>query len=145
MCCSAARSQRVIVEVCMKWTNQRKAFGKPLNSQAVIRAKLAEMIARVETCQAWLENITHQMCHMVRISLAAVKRKTAYLLLSKSYKDQAQKLAGPIGLLKMYITRSAQDTAREAVQIFGGRGVTRTGMGRFIEHVINISYAASYS
>ena len=49
--------------------------------------------------------------------------------------DQAQKLAGPIGLLKMYITRSAQETAQDAVQIFGGRGITKTGMGRFIENV----------
>ncbi|THH33221.1 hypothetical protein EUX98_g950 [Antrodiella citrinella] len=115
MCCAGARNQRVIVEECLQWTNQRKAFGKPLNSQAVIRSKLAEMIARAESAQAWLENITHQMCNM-------------------SYKDQAQKLAGPIGLLKMYITRSAQETATDAVQIFGGRGITKTGMGRFIEH-----------
>lgn len=35
----------------------------------------------------------------------------------------------------MYATQTAQDTARDAVQIFGGRGITRTGMGRFIEHV----------
>jgi alkylation response protein AidB-like acyl-CoA dehydrogenase len=35
----------------------------------------------------------------------------------------------------MYSTQCAQDTARDAVQIFGGRGVTQTGMGRFIEHV----------
>ena len=35
----------------------------------------------------------------------------------------------------MYSTRCAQDTARDAVQIFGGRGITKTGMGRFIEHV----------
>lgn len=41
----------------------------------------------------------------------------------------------PVGLLKMYCTRSAQDTARDAVQIFGGRGITKSGMGRFIEHV----------
>jgi len=34
----------------------------------------------------------------------------------------------------MYATRTAQETARDAVQIFGGRGITRTGMGRFIEH-----------
>lgn len=67
MCCSAARSQRIIVEECLKWTNQRHAFGKPLNSQAVIRAKLAEMIARVESSQAWLENITYQMCNMVSL------------------------------------------------------------------------------
>lgn len=35
----------------------------------------------------------------------------------------------------MYATRSAQETAQDAVQIFGGRGITRTGMGRFVEHV----------
>ena len=34
----------------------------------------------------------------------------------------------------MYSTRCAQDTARDAVQIFGGRGITQTGMGRLIEH-----------
>lgn len=52
----------------------------------------------------------------------------------QSYKEQSQKLAGPIGLLKMYSTKCAQQTATDAVQIFGGRGITRTGMGRHIEH-----------
>jgi alkylation response protein AidB-like acyl-CoA dehydrogenase len=51
----------------------------------------------------------------------------------QSYKEQAAKLAGPIGLLKMYSTKSARQTAADAVQIFGGRGITQTGMGRFIE------------
>ncbi|PCH42294.1 acyl-CoA dehydrogenase [Wolfiporia cocos MD-104 SS10] len=115
MICASVRAQRNVVEECLKWVNQRKAFGKPLSSQAVIRAKIAEMIARVEAGQAWLENITHQMNNM-------------------TYKQQADLLAGPIALLKMYATRSAQETARDAVQIFGGRGVTKTGMGRVIEH-----------
>ena len=53
----------------------------------------------------------------------------------QSYKEQAKQLAGPIALLKMYATQTAQETARDAVQIFGGRGITRTGMGRFVEHV----------
>lgn len=35
----------------------------------------------------------------------------------------------------MHATRSAQLTATDAVQIFGGRGITRTGMGEHIEHV----------
>ncbi|KAF8656805.1 hypothetical protein AX16_002355 [Volvariella volvacea WC 439] len=115
MVCSSARSQRLIVEECLKWTNQRKAFGKPLHSQAVIRSKLAAMISRAESVQSWLENVTYQMNNM-------------------SYKQQAAKLAGPIGLLKMHATRSAQETATDAVQIFGGRGITRTGMGQYIEH-----------
>ena len=66
MCCSSARSQRHIIENCLKWINQRKAFGKPLANQPVVRAKIASMISRAEAIQAWLENITYQMCNMVR-------------------------------------------------------------------------------
>ncbi|KAL5526093.1 hypothetical protein ACEPAG_7431 [Sanghuangporus baumii] len=46
----------------------------------------------------------------------------------------AQKLAGPIAFLKSFSTQSARQTAQDAVQIFGGRGITQTGMGKFIEH-----------
>jgi hypothetical protein len=44
-----------------RWTNQRMVFDKPLNAQAVIRAKLGRMISRVESGQNWLESITYQM------------------------------------------------------------------------------------
>ena len=74
------------------------------------------MIARVESGQNWLENVTFQMDNM-------------------NYKQHAEKLAGQIAFLKMYATRTAQETAEDAVQIFGGRGITKTGMGRVIEHV----------
>ena len=73
------------------------------------------MIARTEAIQSWLENVTYQMCNM-------------------QYKEQAQKLAGQIAFLKMFSTKSAQQTAEDAVQIFGGRGITQSGMGKFIEH-----------
>ncbi|TFK72941.1 peroxisomal acyl-CoA-dehydrogenase [Pluteus cervinus] len=115
MCCASARGQRGVVEECLKWITQRKVFGKPLSSQAVIRSKLAGMIARAESCQNWLENVTYQMCNM-------------------SYKQQANKLAGQIAFLKSFSTSSGQETARDAVQIFGGRGITQTGMGKYIEH-----------
>lgn len=108
------RAARTVTEECMKWANQRIVFGKKLNEQPVIRAKLAKMIAHVEANQAYLENITYQMTKM-------------------PYADQAKYLAGPIGLLKMFATRSAHEIADEAVQIFGGRGLTQTGMGRNIE------------
>ena len=53
--------------ISCRWSQQRRAFGKPLSSQAVVRAKLAQMIARVESAHNWLENVTHQMnnvCHL---------------------------------------------------------------------------------
>lgn len=72
------------------------------------------MIALVEANQSWLETITYQMCNM-------------------PYKQQALHLAGPIGLLKMSITRAAHEVADEAVQIWGGRGLTQSGMGKYVE------------
>ncbi|RMI97930.1 hypothetical protein CDV36_016180 [Fusarium kuroshium] len=114
MVCGSLRMSRSIVEECLKWSNQRQVFGKQLIDQPVIRQKLAKMIALVEANQSWLETITYQMCHM-------------------PYKQQAQHLAGPIGLLKMSATRAAHEIADEAVQIWGGRGLTQTGMGKFIE------------
>ncbi len=73
------------------------------------------MIALVEANQAWLEAITYQMCNM-------------------SYAEQSKHLGGPVGLLKMSATRAAHEIADEAVQIWGGRGLTQTGMGRVIEN-----------
>lgn len=40
-----------------------------------------------------------------------------------------------IAFLKVYSTSTAQDTAHDVVQLFGGRSITATGMGRFIEQV----------
>lgn len=79
MCCSSARSQRYIIERCLKWINQRKAFGKPLANQPVVRAKIAAMISRVEGIQAWLENITYQMCNMVLIFSQWSAKEKIYL------------------------------------------------------------------
>lgn len=39
-------------------------FGKPLSAQAVVRAKLAVMITRVEACQNWVEGVTYQMANV---------------------------------------------------------------------------------
>ncbi|RDB15501.1 Acyl-CoA dehydrogenase [Hypsizygus marmoreus] len=108
-------TQRLIVEECLKWGTQRLVFGKPLTSQPVIRAKLAAMISRVEACQNWHESITYQMNQM-------------------SYNEMSDKLAGPIGLLKQFVSRTARETAEDATQIFGGRALTTTGMGKLIEN-----------
>ena len=49
------------------------------------------------------------------------------------YKRQATELAAPIALLKFHTTRLSVMIADNAAQIFGGRAVTRTGMGKNIE------------
>lgn len=115
MCCGAAIAMRCIVEECLLWASQRMVFGKPLLAQPVIRQKLSAMIAKTEAAQAWVESITYQMCHM-------------------DHAAQAKNLAGPVAFLKMQLTHWNGEVTDEAVQIFGGRGLTRTGMGKYIEH-----------
>eukprot|EP00928_Gymnodinium_smaydae_P057437 TRINITY_DN4067_c0_g4_i1.p1 TRINITY_DN4067_c0_g4~~TRINITY_DN4067_c0_g4_i1.p1 ORF type:complete len:554 (+),score=126.40 TRINITY_DN4067_c0_g4_i1:250-1662(+) len=107
-------SCRTQIADCFKWANQRMAFGKPLIEQPVLRQKLARMAGMVESVHAMLENITYQMDNM-------------------SYKEQSEKLGGPIALLKYQATRTGTLVADEAVQMFGGRGITRTGMGINVE------------
>ncbi|KAL3477447.1 acyl-CoA dehydrogenase/oxidase [Aspergillus californicus] len=114
MVCAVARACMTVTEECMKWCNQRIVFGKRLVEQPVMRQKLARMISLCESNQAWLESIAYQMCNM-------------------SYAEQSKLLGGPIGLLKSHVTRSAGEIAEQATNIFGGRGITQSGMGRIIE------------
>ncbi|CAO1626427.1 unnamed protein product [Parajaminaea phylloscopi] len=114
MCCSTIRASRAVCAQLMMWTHQRKAFGKPLISQPVIRQKLAALISECEAAQSWLENVTYQMTKM-------------------SYDEQSSHLAGQIALLKSWSTRVSGHVADHAVNIFGGRGLTKGGMGSFIE------------
>ncbi|ORY96695.1 acyl-CoA dehydrogenase/oxidase [Syncephalastrum racemosum] len=115
ICCAIIAGTRSIITECFQWAHQRKVFGKRLIDQPVIRNKLASMISGLEPVQNWLENITYQMCNM-------------------PYLEQAVKLAGPISLLKFQATRVAHHVADDACQIFGGRALTRTGMGRSVEN-----------
>ncbi len=50
-----------------------------------------------------------------------------------NYAEQSTKLAGPIALCKYQVTRMLHDVSDDACQIFGGRAITKTGMGRQIE------------
>lgn len=93
---------------------QRKAFGKPLIELAVVREKLAKMIARNEAAYAWLENITYQMTQM-------------------DHEEQNLRLAGPISLLKWLVADVTYYINDEACQLFGGRAITKSGMGQYIE------------
>mmetsp|Transcript_41271 Transcript_41271/g.90025 ORF Transcript_41271/g.90025 Transcript_41271/m.90025 type:complete len:517 (+) Transcript_41271:60-1610(+) len=105
---------RGVIEQCMKWAYQRRAFGKRLIEQPVVRHKLARCIAELESVQAWYENLTYQMTQL-------------------PYDEQSMKLGSAISLLKFQATRVAHRVSDECVQIFGGRGITQTGMGRLAE------------
>jgi len=114
MVCGGNRHSRLVVEEGMKWALQRDVFGKKLMQQPVIRFKFGQMIAEVETVHSLLEDITFQMTQL-------------------SENEINKHLAGPIALLKYKQSRTATMVADNACQVFGGRAITRTGMGNLIE------------
>ncbi|KAK3278646.1 hypothetical protein CYMTET_13429 [Cymbomonas tetramitiformis] len=118
MCCTMVGYCRVLLEESMRWSTLRKAFGKPLLAQPVIRERLAAMTAETEACHAWVETLTYQMCNM-------------------DPRKQHQLLGGPIALCKARCSRAMASVANNAAQVFGGRAITKTGMGSVVERVSN--------
>uniref|UniRef100_A0A7S3WNT8 Acyl-CoA dehydrogenase n=1 Tax=Strombidinopsis acuminata TaxID=141414 RepID=A0A7S3WNT8_9SPIT len=117
---------RAAVADTFLWAKQRKVFGKALIEQPVIRNKLATAVAALESVQAYNEALTYDM----------IKDKDGPV---------GQRMAGPIAMLKYQTTRMAWNVADDTVQILGGRGITRTGMGAKIEGLKNYAkYAAVY-
>lgn len=108
------------------WARQRKIFGKALIDQPVIRNKLTAAAAELEAVQSFVETVTYDMCQTTG-------------------GPHSQRLAGPIAMLKYQATRASWGIADNCVQIMGGRGITRTGMGSKVEGFKNYTkYAAVY-
>jgi len=105
---------RKVTEECFQWALQRQVFGKTLISQPVIQEKLARMVTRVQSASAWCDTVTHKMNSM-------------------SFEDQNVKLGAIIALLKYEAANASHVVCDEAVQIFGGRAMSKAGMGRFVE------------
>jgi len=89
--------------------------------QPVLRYKLGQMVAAMESIQAFMEDVTAHMDDYYK----RIKKDPSY-----KYIDY---LAGQIALLKYQTTRTGEMIADNACQLFGGRAVTRTGMGKYIE------------
>jgi alkylation response protein AidB-like acyl-CoA dehydrogenase len=105
---------RRVIEEAFKWSVQRTAFGKPLIAQPVIRSMLARAIQQNESVAAWSDFLVYQMNNM-------------------NYAEQSKYLAGPIALCKAQTTEVSYFVGGMASQIGGGRSLTKSGMGKFIE------------
>lgn len=112
ICAICLGRARMATEDVFKWSMQRKVFGKALVEQPVIREKLAQMFAGLESATALMYEATHAMNLMG---------------------PQSAEIGGRIALLKYYVTRQCHLIADNGVQILGGRGVTKGGMGRCME------------
>ena len=107
------RYSRICIEESIKYARQRKTFGKRLIDHQVIRHKIVNMIRKVETTHSLLENI-------------------AYMT---SQGCTEKELAGIVAMAKVQSSKTMEYCAREAVQIFGGRGYLQNGRGSIVERM----------
>jgi len=114
ICAGVMGGIRVILKECFLWCMQREVFGKNLMSQPVIRNKLAKMIGSIESLEGYMESITYQMANMEHASAMT-------------------ELGGPTAILKYQTTRIMTLVVDEACQLFGGRALTASGMGKNVE------------
>jgi acyl-CoA dehydrogenase len=91
---------RVLLEESITYAQQRETFGKPLSQHQVIRHKIAEMSARVDATEAWV----NQICFLAENDRMPV--------------DQICKA-------KFFSTKNLEYCASEAMQIWGGAGYLR--------------------
>ena len=84
----------------ISWAKDRETFGKPLIRHQVIRHKIAEMSARVDRLDAWL----NQICWLA---------------------DQGEMPVAQICKAKFSATKDLEYCASEAMQILGGAGYLR--------------------
>ena len=74
------------------------------------------MIGGIEALEGYMESITFQMTRMDAMS-------------------QMIELGGSIAILKFQTTRTLTMVSDEACQIFGGRALTASGMGKNVENM----------
>ncbi len=97
------------VDECVRYANEREAFGKPIGQHQSIAFKIADMEVAAQTARLMYYN-------------AAWKKQEGL-----PYKREAS-------ISKLYSSEKAVDVARQASQVFGGYGfTTEYRVGRFYQ------------
>ncbi len=92
---------------CVAYAQDRSTFGKPLIKHQVIRHKLADMSAKIDAMDAWLNQVAQLM-------------------------NEGEKPVAEIAKLKFYCSTHLEEIASQAMQIFGGAGYLR---GQAVERI----------
>jgi len=87
-------------ELALKYSKERKAFGRPIAELQAIQFKLADMATRISAARALV------------LSAAAAK-------------DRGDRFIKEAAMAKLYASKTAVDVALEAIQVHGGYGYVR--------------------
>ncbi|OAL33881.1 hypothetical protein AYO20_06892 [Fonsecaea nubica] len=126
LACTSLRMARVSIEDAYAHALRRHTFGKPLIANQVIAAKFADFGRDVEPTYAYMESIVYLTEH---------ERKRATQNRQGATSREDLNLGGMIAILKTSAGRVLERVNRDAQQILGGAGYSRTGKGARIEQI----------
>ncbi|OQU99144.1 Acyl-CoA dehydrogenase, domain-containing protein [Cladophialophora immunda] len=113
---AALRLARVCAQDAYTYACERETFGKKLIDHSPIKSKIASFGLLIEPAHAFLE----QLCYIIETSRVTGKEVN---------------VGGMTALLKVMSTRCLEKVCREAQQIMGGAGYSKTGRGARIEQI----------
>lgn len=107
---------RVCAEDAFRHATIRETFGKKLIENQVIRQKISLFGRNIDSAFAWMEQLVFLTEHGKRTG-------------------QDPAVSGPIANLKVLAGRTLEVVNREAQQIMGGLGYSKSGRGARIEQI----------
>jgi len=126
LACTSLRMARVCLQDAYSYALSRHTFGKALINHQAIRTKFSLMAGSILPAHAFMESL-------VALSNTPPTSLTGNDI-APSATEQAQ-IGGLIALLKVTAGRALEQAVREAQQVMGGLGYSRTGKGARIEQI----------
>lgn len=135
LACTSLRMARVCAEDSYAHARRRETFGKPLIANQVILAKIAGFARAIEPVHAYMESLVFMIEHERKRK--ALSRQGGSVLHKESVEAYQVdvNIGGMIATLKTSAGRALEHVNREAQQIMGGAGYSRTGKGARIEQI----------
>jgi|SRR5579862_1225580 len=130
----ATRQARVALSEAIAYCMRREAFGKPLVGQPVVRHRLAKAGALLESLSAWVESVAFQASQIQKQNANGNPVDDG---------NSALSLGGTAALVKAQAGIVLDECARCAVLLFGGNGLTRTGVGETVSSKLPPSFTSS--
>lgn len=116
LACTALRLARVCAKDSFKHAVSRETFGKKLIENQAIRSKISSFGRNIDSAYAWMEQLVYAIEHGKKTGIDPV-------------------ISGPIANLKVLAGRVLEHVNREAQQIMGGLGYSKSGRGARIEQI----------
>jgi alkylation response protein AidB-like acyl-CoA dehydrogenase len=104
-----------ILEICLKYAKQRKAFGSAIAEFGAMQHKVAEMAIRIYAAEAMVWRVVGSVEEHLRDSSSASDRERAQM-------KALEEFASECSMVKVYASETLDYVVDEGVQIHGGYG-----------------------